>query len=589
VTRIWGQFLTGAALALGLSGPALALDDLRLTAPDPVLELLRAASLTETARREGRTDPQDLFAAARSDYARLLAALYAEGYYSGVISIRIDGREAASIPPLEAPARIRRIEIAVQPGPVFQLGRARVAPLAPGTRLPEGFVTGQTARAGTLRAAAEAGVSGWRAAGHAKAAVGQQSLIADHARAVLEAEIGLAPGPLVRLGQLRFAGETAVRPDRLAAIAGFRSGRIYSPTEMRKIADRLRRTGVFQAVSLAEAETLGPGDTLDVTATLADLPPRRIGGGLEFSSSEGLTLSGFWMHRNLWGGAERLRIEGKIARIGGSPLGLELGATLDRPATFTPDTDLTLSAKVERLRAGALSLDVARLGAGLSHRFNDRLTGSAGVEYSYARLNLNGSSVDFQHLSLPLALTLDARDDKLDPRRGFYLSGEARPFIGFGSTGDGARLSVDARAYRGLGERFVLAGRLQGGVVLGAGLAETPAQYRFYSGGGGTVRGHAFQSLGVDTLGYRSGGNLFLGASVEARVKFTDKIGAVAFYDMGLIEDMGAPVGNNWHGGAGLGLRYATGIGAIRLDVGLPVGGRPGSGMQLYIGIGQAF
>ena len=90
-----------AALFLSAAtGPSAALDELVLRAPGADQDLrdaLGAASLLTTSVAEKQTEAQDLFAAARSEYGRLLGALYAEGYYSGTIRVLIDGREAASI------------------------------------------------------------------------------------------------------------------------------------------------------------------------------------------------------------------------------------------------------------------------------------------------------------------------------------------------------------------------------------------------------------------------------------------------------------------------------------------------------------
>lgn len=125
-------------------GAAFALDALNLnttTGNEDLQDDLRDASLLIGLKREGTDDPQELLAAARADYERLIAVLYDEGRFGGVINIRIDGREAAGIPPLDAPATISTIEITVDPGPVYSFSKAQITPTAPGTELPEGFKT----------------------------------------------------------------------------------------------------------------------------------------------------------------------------------------------------------------------------------------------------------------------------------------------------------------------------------------------------------------------------------------------------------------------------------------------------------------
>ena len=596
--RFRSGLLAGFALALATLAPhpARALDRVEFVLPgvaDDLAETLRGASLTEAARRNGGADAQQVFAAAQADYGRLLGALYAAGHYSGVIAIRIDGREAAEIAPLNAPGRIGTVRIEVRPGPPFLFGAAQVTPLAPDTALPQEFAPGQTAFSGTIRAAAEAAVDGWRAVGHAKARVSDQQLTADHPRAVLDARIGIAPGPQVRFGQIRFAGQARMRLARLEKIAGLPRGAVYSPEEMRKAADRLRRTGVFRSVALAEAETLGPGDTLDISATVVELPWRRLGFGAEVTSTEGGTLSAFWLHRNLRGGGERFRIEAEATHIGLNDGGIDwrLGLELERPATFTPDTTARLTLDFERQRGRDSRIDTIDLGFGLSHVFSDRLTARADIVYAITRSSDTRGQRTFRHLSLPVGLTWDRRDNKLDPRRGFWLDAEAKPFLGFGSTGSGLRATLDLRGFQPIGDRLVLAGRLQAGVIGGAGLLDVPSDYLFWSGGGGTVRGQPFRSLGVNIGRMLAGGTQFIGGSVELRGKVTDKIGVVGFFDYGRVTDsrFSAAPASNWHAGAGIGVRYATPVGPLRLDIAAPAGGRKGDGMQFYLGIGQAF
>jgi translocation and assembly module TamA len=465
--------------------------------------------------------------------------------------------------------------------------------LAPGTELPEGFAAGRSAPSAVISEAARAGVEGWRDVGHAKADVAAQQITADHRRATLDAAIRLDPGPRLRFGRLEISGNERVRTERIRQIAGLREGRVFSPEELRKAAERLRRTGAFRSVTLREAERIGPGDLLPIEALVVEERPRRFGVGAEIASDEGLRLSGFWLHRNLLGGAERLRIGGEIGGIGGDASDEDYRVTLSyaRPATFSPDTTLTFDVLAEFRQEPEYDVTAFEVGAGLARIFSDERTGSIGIGYRQSRVEDAAGTTDFRLITFPVTYAWDRRDDRLDATEGFYLDARVTPFLGLGSTGSGARLQGDARVYRGLGEgnRVVLAARLQYGAVLGPTLAETPREYLFYSGGGGTVRGQPYQSLAVTALpgGVRSGGQQFLGLQAEARIRVSDRIGVVAFADWGAIAAEPGETAID-HAGAGLGLRYDTGIGPIRLDIAGPVGGG-GDGVQLYIGIGQAF
>ena len=590
------QFYRSIVLALALSGAEASAQEVDFRTPGAdggLADDLRDASLVLFTLSDGAVPAQDVVAAARAEYGRLLSALYEAGYYSGVISVKLDGREVAEIPVLDTPVRVGRITITVQPGPPFRFSRAEIGPLAPDTVLPGGYAAGQPAPSGIIQNAVDAGISGWRDDGHAKASVADQRIVADHGSATLDVAIRLAPGPRLRFGPLQISGNEKVRTERIRAIAGLPVGEVFSPEEMRLAAERLRRTGAFRSISLREADRIGPGDMLTILANVEEDAPRRLGFGAELSSTEGLKLNGYWMHRNLLGGAERLRIDGEISGIGSDSGGEDyrLGATFARPATFTPDTTLTFEVALEQYNEDDFTLKGFGIAGGLDHIFSEDLSGSVAFGFGYAEVDDASGTYVFETLELPTSLTWDTRDDELNAREGFYVSGEVMPFLGFNTTGSGARLTADARAYRALGDRVTLAARVQLGSVLGPGIADTPRDYLFYSGGGGTVRGQDYQSLGVTALpgGVRSGGQHFAGLQAEVRATVSGKIGVVGFYDMGYVaaEDWGDAFAD-WHSGAGIGLRYDTGIGPLRVDVATPLRGGD-SGVNLYIGIGQAF
>ena len=598
------RFTSGKALFFlllsfsGLSLPAQALDTVvfNVAGTDDRLEdALKAASLVLAAEDEADKDTRDVFADALAEYGQLVQTLYANGYYSGVVKVRVDGREAAQIPVFEVPQTIRTIEVSVNPGAQFRFGTAKAAPLAPDTELPDEFGTGEIARSVTVQQAADAAVLGWREAGHAKVALTGQKITANHANAQLSASLFLSPGPKVRFGKLRQTTNNAVRADRVARIAGFPEGKVFSPDELETVAKRLRRTGAFSSVTLTEAETLRAGNTMDVGLALVDEKPRRFGVGAELSSFDGLAVSAFWMHRNLFGGAERFRVDGDITGIGSKDGGIDyhLGVRLDQPATFGPDTNaFAFGALSYQDEPGYISRN-ANLGGGVKRIFSDTLEAEFAAALFYAETTDVLGDRRFFLFTLPTSLTWDRRNDKLDATRGTYLKAQAIPFISLDSGGTGAWLHGDGRAYRGFGaeDRFVLAGRVQVGSVFAGDSGDIPPDYGFYSGGGGTVRGQPYQSLGLDAAGGEiTGGQSFVSVSAELRAQITDKIGVVGFVDAGHVAAGSLFDGQSaWHTGGGIGVRYKTPIGPLRLDVAGPISGDTGDGVQIYIGIGQAF
>ena len=577
-------------------GPVSAFDaNLQLS---PEVEALKdelsAASLVLAVRREGVASAQDILAAAQADYGRLVSALYERGYYGPVVSIRVDGREAADIPPLARLGPVVRVDLRVESGRAFKLGVAKIAPLAEGTAAPDRFRSGAVAELSTIRDAAQAGVGGWRAVGYAKARVARERVVANHGRGELDVDLGIDTGPRVRFGALNIEEGSAVRLNRIRKIAGVPTGEIFDPEALERAATRLRRTGVFASVALREADTVRADGTMDVELALADAKPRRYGFGAELHSAEGLTLSGFWLHRNLSGGAERFRIEGEVAGLLGEDdePDYSLQASLTRPSTLEKDTDLKLLAEISQLDEPLYFLRQGSLEVGFSKYYSEALTGDTALIYEYSDARVDTVTTLYSHLMLRIGATWDSRDDKLNPTRGTFLRAEAMPYYGLGDSSSGARGYLDARAYRGLGadETVVLAARFQLGTVGGSEIDETPPDLLFLSGGSGTVRGHSYQSLFVTTGGVETGGRAFVGLSGEARVKLNDTFSAVGFYDLGYIgANSGYDGSGDWHSGAGVGLRYQTGLGPIRLDLAVPVSGESNNSFEVYVGIGQAF
>lgn len=598
------RFLLRIAAIAMMAGPSFA-QDIQLSAPgldDDLVGDLRAASLLLQETEDPRT-AQDLLAAARADYGRLVAAFYNAGFFAPVVRIDVDGREAARIPPFGDPPSVQRITIRVESGPAFQLGTAEIGPLASDTELPDEFRPGGAASTPLLRNTTRAAIDAWRDDGYATADVVGQQITARPNQAILDVRVQIAPGQVVRFGRLNPQGFERMRPERILEIAGLPEGTTFSPEVLARAEARLQDTGVFSAIDLEEGE-VGPDGVMDITAVLVESAPRRFGAGVEFSTSDGLALNAFWLHRNLFGGAERFRIEAEVSGIGTEELSTDeiggvdatLNLRLSRPATFTPDTTAYFELSAEYRDDPAFTITTFGAEGGVEHRFSDTLEGSLGLSFDYFDIEDAFGERELTILSVPTTLTWDRRDDPLDATRMFYLSTELRPFIEVStedSEGVGARAYIDGRYYFGFGEerRTRFAARLQAGSVFGGSIDDIPTSFLFFSGGAGTVRGQEFQSLGAVQNGLDSGGRSFLGLSGEYRQDIGDtNFGLVAFADAGYIGAEALGDDGDWHAGAGVGVRYDTPFGPIRVDVATPIrGDGVGEDLFLYIGIGQSF
>jgi translocation and assembly module TamA len=233
--------------------------------------------------------------------------------------------------------------------------------------------------------------------------------------------------------------------------------------------------------------------------------------------------------------------------------------------------------------------------AAIRHRFTDTFSVQGGLEVETGQASDALGRLDYTLVGLPFALTYDSTDSLLDPTRGVRVTASATPYPAWLASDPGIFvLRGQASTYYAIDEeaRYILAGRVGFGSITGADLADIPANRRFFAGGGGSVRGFKYKTLGPkDPFGDPLGGRSLIEGSIEARIKVTDTIGIVPFVDAGTAFASSFPdFDEKVRVAAGLGLRYQTGIGPIRLDVAFPLNRERGeSSAAVYIGLGQAF
>jgi translocation and assembly module TamA len=550
-------------------------------------ELLKEVS--ETQRLIDRPPPSltRLRRRAEDDRDRLQRGLRSESYYGASIDIEID----AEVEPVQVVFRI-------DPGPRYRLRHVAIEVTPPDADLPLpsldelGLAPGTAAVAQTILDAETRLVDQARERGYALAAAGERRAVVDHDADAMDLTLRLNAGPPVRFGGTEVSGLEQVQRDFVERRLPWQPGELITTERLEEGRRALRETGLFSTIRISLGQTPDAAGRVPVTVAVSERKHRSIEVGMRYRTDEGPGGNVAWEHRNFLGRGERLRVELDASAIAGF-----LTGSFRKPDVWIRDLALITEVQLAFENPDAYESRSARTRVGLERRFREGMTLAGGVAFRAEQVEEANSGRDesFGLVSLPVLFNWDRSDDRLDPTRNGRLSLHNEPFVDiFGNDLVFNQTRLDyAHYYQVLDTpRVILAGRTAVGTLFGASRADVPANLRFYAGGGGSVRGFAFQTAGeLDQQHDPIGGRSLFEVSGEVRVRATETIGLVAFVDAGTAFTSPFPdFDDELRIGVGPGIRYFSPIGPFRLDVGFPVNPRDSDdAFQLYISLGQAF
>jgi translocation and assembly module TamA len=621
-----GAFPDGAPGDVELARPLAPIEQFDTTPPEfAEIEQVDDVELTyrteinglEEADRQSGVDLRDMFddlsalregngraaniamisARLREDVDLINAILASQGWFSPQISTQVD-----RVDPDDRQNIIVRIDIG--PGKRYSLAQINIetAPTVPPGLVKENLDlhTGRPVIAEEVLAA-EANVAvALPRHGYPFAQVGEHDIALDADTGEAFYTLPVETGPRGRYGDIATTGELAFDAQHIGVIARFERGDLYDGREVDDLRRALRATGLFSAVSVEPRRTgESAGDDTEYVTIVVDQqagPARTIAGSAGYGTGEGLRVEGSWTHRNMFPPEGALSVRGVA---GTSEQGL--GVTFRRSNAGKRDRTLELVAEARHSDFDAYSAYTGRLAGRISRDstpiWQKRFTYSFGLELlASAERDFDFDLGERRRRTYYIAglagqVGFDTTESLLDPTRGFRFTALIQPE---GSLAGGfhpyVRARVEGSAYMPLGRDLVVAGRIRLGSIQGSARADIPPSRRFYAGGGGSVRGFGYQSLGpLDPNGDPIGGRSLNEGSAEVRYRFGDH-GVVGFVDVGQSYASSMPRFSDLRFGVGLGYRYYTNFGPVRVDVATPIARRPGeSRLNIYVSIGQAF
>lgn len=561
-------------------------DDLRGRLERAVGEVERAPESRFEARRRAREAAE-----------RATALLRSEGYYGAVV----DADVSADEPP--------RAIVRVDPGDQFVVAGPAIEWLDPPAteRSKQAAFEAldleerQPGRAAEVIAAEGRAVALLQSRGYADARADERRVIVDHATKTVQPTYRLNSGDLVRLDGLDLAIQGRTDPQWIAGLAPWRPGAVYSPEAVAELERRLFDTGVYDSVTVAlapPAQTTAEGRR-PVIVSLSERPRQVLEAGVGWSTSEGFGFDGEWTFHNRWRRADTLRALVRLAEIE-----QRAGVELSLPHWRRPGRTLTLGTQLFNERTDAYD----RFGLDARFELRQRLGKTSWVTYG-GRVDLTrnneklldeqrrllvGEERDLIVAALFAGASLDRSDDPLDPKTGYRLLTRAEPTLVAGDD-NLAFLKLDSQvsAYLPLqdGGKTVAAGRVRVGSIVGGDIPGVPTALRFFSGGGGSVRGYEYQGIGPRLAdGTPTGGLSVVETSIEVRRDIGERWGAAVFVDAGTVGEDAAPSFEEARVAVGAGVRYRLPFGPVRADVAFPLNRDDGQpAFQVYVSIGQAF
>ena len=557
------------------------------------IELVNAQFESVSTLKAGEGDPANVAQIdrrAREDAALLAELLRARGFYDAEVEPRV-APEAGRV----------RVTLDAEPGEQYRFAAVEVRGLeaAPEQAAALRKAFGINVQDPVDAAAVNAGTTALRArigqGGFPFAKVADPEVVVDHASRTATLVLTVDPGGARRYGRITVPEGALFDARHIGVMARFKPGQPFEASDIDDLRRALIATGLVSSVRVTPQPGATP-DTVDIAVDVDRAPPRTIAGELGYGTGEGARAAVSWQHRNFFPPEGGLTLRAVIGTREQTA-----AASLRRNNFRKRDHVLTADIALSNLNQPGYEARTFLVGAGIERQtniiFQKKWTWSAGVNLlasdERGAINSRTSTARRTYFigALPGTLAYDGSDDLLDPKRGFRLSGRVSPEL---SLQDGvfgyARVQLDASGYQPVSDRVVLAGRIRLGSIAGAAADRIAPSRRFYSGGGGSVRGFGFQAIGPrDADNNPTGGRSLAEFAAEARIRFGN-FGIVPFLDGGNIYRSALPDFSGMRFGAGLGVRYHSNFGPIRLDVGTPINPQRGDPrVTVFVSLGQAF
>jgi len=402
----------------------------------------------------------------------------------------------------------------------------------------------------------------------------------------------ITEGRQVYIGRIDINGNKRVLKKVIRREMNLSSGDILMPSRVYQNQQRVYALGLFTEVRFEMEGLAEKPDTVNLLLFVKEDKNNWYGFNFGYQQPDRVQLGLEWGSDNIFGNLQKVTLKTDIGYGLGKVYGLH-PYTNDYYLDYLEPYFLSLPLRASGSIYYKRERDAASNWSPLSRLGGEAKVGKAiarmmqvylGYKYEFLEETNNTTSDVF------VSTTADNRDDIFNPTRGYNISARLdQAGSVLGGSNDYRKSTGEAAFFHNLGRNLILAWHAKAsGIYTFGRMGAVPIQERLKLGGAMNLRGYAQDEVYADTF---STVNMLVNGNLELRVPVYKMFGACLFVDAGNVwADFESVKWKQYHGGTGLGLRFYTPIGPVRLDYAVKTDGRMElKGGLIYINLGHAF
>lgn len=412
----------------------------------------------------------------------------------------------------------------------------------------------------------------------------------DNANDTISIDYIINAGPHTKVKSVDVKGLTSVNPEYARKLIPIKEGYCYRQSLIAEAQEDLQKTGLFSLATPEIPDHPDKNGEVPIVFDLKERKARSLKAGISYASDLGLGLTLGWNHRNFLGNGESVKSE-----IFANQRDQTFDLTFTKPFFKRDDQTLKLGTSLKNIVSKAYNSREGSTSAGVERKWGDIWVYGASAKYAYSSIKQTDKVQNFSFISIPIFARRDTRNSLFKPKIGSELTIKTEPFNTIKKPGKSfVKSEITASKYFSfMSNAPVIAIKVAVGLISGISHSKIPANEKFFLGGAGSLRGYAYQLAGpLDKGNHPIGGRSFVENTIELRQKINKNLGLVAFIDSGnVFEDKTPRLNKKMFHGVGVGVRYFTDFGPLRLDIAIPLKKRKkvDKELQVYFGIGQDF